>query len=120
MAEQCHKAGSLFALGCGANSTDSNQTWGATFGAFGAHLVDGKGNITVDSDPVREVLDYVKRFVPYLPRETISYDDASNNKAYIAGSAALIWNPPTPCPRTNPHPPAIAPATRHLPPPRPK
>jgi hypothetical protein len=41
------------------------------------------------------VLDYVKRFVPYLPRETISYDDASNNKAYVAGAAALIWNPPS-------------------------
>src|SRR6185436_12954350 len=95
MAEQCHKAGHLFAFGCGANSTDANQTWGATFGAFGAHLVDGKGNITVDSDPVREVLDYVKRFVPYLPAEAGAYDDASNNKAYIAGAAALIWNPPS-------------------------
>ncbi|HYX03656.1 MAG TPA: ABC transporter substrate-binding protein, partial [Reyranella sp.] len=49
MAEQCQKAGKLFALGCGANSTDANQTWGATFGAFGAQLVDGKGNIVVDS-----------------------------------------------------------------------
>jgi ABC-type glycerol-3-phosphate transport system substrate-binding protein len=95
MAEQCHQAGRLFALGCGANSTDANQIWGATFGAFGAHLADAKGNITVDSDPVREVLDYVKRFAPYLPKEAIAYDDASNNKAYIAGAAALIWNPPS-------------------------
>src|SRR5258708_38788981 len=95
MAEQCHKAGHLFALGCGANSTDANQTWGATFGAFGAHLVDGKGNITVDSDTVREALDYVKRFIPYLPRDTISYDDASSNKAFIAGSSALNWNSPS-------------------------
>src|ERR1700759_3215115 len=45
MAEQVFKAGKLFALGCGASSTDANQTWGATFGAFGAHLVDGKGNV---------------------------------------------------------------------------
>ena len=80
MAEQCHKAGHLFALGCGANSTDANQTWGAT---FGAHLVDAKGNITVDSDPVREALDYVKRFVPFLPPNSVSYDDASNNKAFV-------------------------------------
>lgn len=95
LAELCHKAGHYFALGCGANSTDANQTWGATFGAFGAHLVDGKGNITVDSDPVREALDYVKRFVPFLPRETISYDDASNNRALLSGEASLIWNPPS-------------------------
>ena len=95
MAEQCHKAGYVFALGCGGNSTDANQTWGATFGAFGAHLVDAKGNIIVDSDPVREALDYVKRFVPFLPPNSVSYDDASNNKAFVSGSAALIWNPPS-------------------------
>ena len=95
MAEQCHKAGYTFALGCGSNSTDANQTWGATFGAFGAHLVDAKGNITVDSDPVREVLDYVKRFTPYLPAATASFDDAANNRALIAGTTALIWNPPS-------------------------
>src|SRR5215468_1745850 len=83
MAEQCHKAGKLFALGCGASSTDANQTWGATFGAFGAHLVDAKGNITVDSDPVREVLDYVSASYPFLPANSVSYDDASNNKAYV-------------------------------------
>lgn len=95
LAEICHKAGNYFGLGCGSNSTDANQTWGATFGAFGAHLVDTKGNITVDSDPVREVLEYVKRLVPFLPRETISYDDAANNRALIAGEASLIWNPPS-------------------------
>src|SRR4029450_2155714 len=115
MAEQCHKAGHLFALGCGASSTDANQTWGATFGAFGAHLADGKGNITVDSDPVREVLDYVKRFVPYLPRETIAYDDASNNKAFVAGSAALIWNQPSASPGARRAPPPTAADTWHFP-----
>ncbi|MEZ5855943.1 MAG: extracellular solute-binding protein [Hyphomicrobiaceae bacterium] len=95
IAEACHKAGHTFGLGCGSNSTDANQTWGATFGAFGADLVNAKGDIIVDSDPVREVLDYVQRFVPYLPKETISYDDAANNRALISGSAAMIWNPPS-------------------------
>jgi hypothetical protein len=95
LAEKAHKAGFTFGLGCGSNSTDANQTWGATFGAFGADLMDAKGNITVDSDPVREALDYVKRLVPYLPSTTISFDDASNNKLLIAGKSALIWNPPS-------------------------
>jgi ABC-type glycerol-3-phosphate transport system substrate-binding protein len=118
MAEQCHKAGHVFGFGCGANSTDANQTWGATFGAFGAHLADAKGNITVDSDAVREVLDYVKRLVPYLPRETIAYDDASNNKAYVAGSAALIWNPPSAWAVAKRDAPAIAADTWHFPNPK--
>jgi len=95
IAQKCHAAGVPFALGCGSNSTDANQTWGATFGAFGAHLMNGKGDITVDSDPIREVLDYVKRIGQYLPPESPIYDDASNNKALISGKTALIWNPPS-------------------------
>ncbi len=95
LAEACHKGGFPFALGCGSNSTDANQTWGATFGAFGAHLMDAKGNITIDTDNMREVLDYVKRLVPFLPADAPSYDDASNNRALIANKSALIWNPPS-------------------------
>jgi len=95
LAEMAHKAGYPFALGCGSASTDANQTWGATFGAFGAHLMDAKGNITVHTDAVREVMDYIARIVPFLPADTISYDDASNNKALLAGKTALIWNPPS-------------------------
>jgi ABC-type glycerol-3-phosphate transport system substrate-binding protein len=93
-AEACFKAGFPFGFGCG-GTTDSNQTWGATFGAFGADLVDAKGNITVDSDNVRMALEYAKRMVPFLPPDTVSYDDASNNRALISGKSALIWNPPS-------------------------
>jgi hypothetical protein len=93
-AEACHKAGFTFGLGCG-TTTDSCQTWGATFGAFGADLVDAKGKITVDSDNVRMALEYAKRMVPWLPADTVSYDDASNNRALISGKSAMIWNPPS-------------------------
>jgi ABC-type glycerol-3-phosphate transport system substrate-binding protein len=94
-AEACHKAGFTFGLGCGAGSTDARQTWGATFGAFGADLLDAKGNITVDSDTVREAMDYCKRLIPFMPADTVQYDDASNNRALISGKSALIWNPPS-------------------------
>ena len=95
IAKKAHAAGHPFALGCGSNSTDANQTWGATFGAFGANLMDKDGNITVDSEPVKECLDYVKQLVAVLPPEQISYDDAANNRALISGTASLIWNPPS-------------------------
>ena len=95
MAEACNKAGNPFALGCGSNSTDANQTWGATFGAFDAHLMDKDGNVTVNREPVKECLDYVARLVSFLPPEQISYDDAANNRALISGTASLIWNPPS-------------------------
>jgi ABC-type glycerol-3-phosphate transport system substrate-binding protein len=94
-AEACHKAGFTFGLGCGSGSTDARQTWGATFGAFGAHLLDAKGNITVNTDTVREAMDYCKRLIPFMPADTVQYDDASNNRALISGKSALIWNPPS-------------------------
>jgi ABC-type glycerol-3-phosphate transport system substrate-binding protein len=94
-AEACHKAGFTFGLGCGSGSTDARQTWGATFGAFGANLLDAKGNITVDTDTVREAMDYCKRLIPFMPADTVQYDDASNNRALISGKSALIWNPPS-------------------------
>ena len=94
-AEACHKAGFTFGLGCGSGSTDANQTWGATFGAFGADLIDAKGNITLDSDNVREAMEYCKRLIPFMPADTVQYDDASNNRALISGKSALIWNPPS-------------------------
>ena len=59
-AEACHKAGVPFGIGYGQTS-DSVDSAGAFFQAFGATLVDGKGNITVKSDSVRQCLDYLKR-----------------------------------------------------------
>ena len=94
VAEACHKNGHPFGLGTG-TTTDSVQTWGCIFGAFGGDLVDAKGNITVDSDGVRAALEYAKKLVHVLSPDTISYDDASNNRALISGKAAMIWNPPS-------------------------
>ena len=71
------------------------DTAGALFAAFGADLVDAKGNITVESDAVRQVLEYAQKLVKFLPADAVSYDDASNNRALISGKSALIWNPPS-------------------------
>ena len=95
MAEACFKAGYPIGFGCGSNSTDANQTWGATFGAFGADLVDGKNNITVESDNVMQCMEYVAKMVKFMPSDAVSWDDASNNRALISGKAAFIWNPPS-------------------------
>lgn len=95
MAEACFKAGYPIGFGCGSNSTDANQTWGATFGAFGADLVDAKSNVTVGSDNVMQCMEYVAKMVKFMPADAVSWDDASNNRALISGKAAFIWNPPS-------------------------
>ncbi len=96
LAEAGHKAGFPIGLGCGGGATtDANQTWGATFGAFGADLVDSKGNITVDSDNVMAAMEYCKKLIQFMSPDAISWDDASNNRALISGKTTLIWNPPS-------------------------
>ncbi len=93
-AEACHKAGVPFGIGLG-TTADSVDTAGALFRAFGAELVDPKGDIKLDSNPMREVLEHAQRLVRVLPADAVSYDDASNNRALISGKSALIWNPPS-------------------------
>jgi ABC-type glycerol-3-phosphate transport system substrate-binding protein len=93
-AEKCHKAGVPFGLPMGSTG-DSVQWVGSMFSAFGAVLVDAKGNITVKSDEVRQVLDYARRLMAVLPPEVPSWDDASNNKWLVSGKGALIMNPPS-------------------------
>ena len=83
-----------FALGL-SNAGDCVDFCGALFAAYGADLVDAQGKITVSSDEVRQVLEYGQQLVKFLPRDVLSYDSASNNRALISGQSALIFNPPS-------------------------
>ena len=93
-AEACHKAGASFGIGFGTTS-DSVDSCGAFFQAFGATLVDAKGNITVKSDTTLQALDYLKRLMAFLPPDVPAWDDASNNKYLLSGKGSLIMNPPS-------------------------
>jgi hypothetical protein len=93
-AEACAKAGHPFGLGLGQTGDSVNNT-GIIYSAFGAELVNAKGEITVDSSAVNQVLDYGRKLAKFLPDDTVSYDDASNNRALISGKSALIMNPPS-------------------------
>ena len=93
-AEKCFKAGVPFGIGMG-QTADSVDSAGAIFAAYGAELVDAKGNITVDSDGTRQALEYCRKLVQFLPPDVFAWDDASNNKFLIAGKGALIMNPPS-------------------------
>ena len=68
---------------------------GALFLAYGAELMDAKGNITVKTDAVKQVLEYAKRLAAFCPADAQAWDDASNNKWLISGTGALIFNPPS-------------------------
>lgn len=93
-AEACFKGGKPFGIGLG-QTTDSEDFAGAMFGAFGADLVNEKGDITLKTPAVRQVLEYGQKLVKFLPADAVSYDDASNNRALISGNSALVCNPPS-------------------------
>ena len=93
-AEACQKAGFPFGFGLGSTADSTNNT-GIIYAAFGAELMNAKGEITVGSDNVRRMLEYCQKLVKFLPPDTVSYDDASNNRALISGKSALIMNPPS-------------------------
>ena len=59
-AEACHKGGVPFGIGLGETS-DNVDTVGAFFLAFGAELVDAKGNVIVKTDNVRARLSNTTR-----------------------------------------------------------
>ncbi len=113
-AERCHKAGYPFGLGLG-TTNDSINNSGCWFNAFGAELVDADGNVQIKSDKVRTFLEWAKTFVQYLPSHTVSYDDASNNRALISGQAALIMNPPSAWAVAKRDAPQVAADTWHFP-----
>jgi ABC-type glycerol-3-phosphate transport system substrate-binding protein len=93
-AAKCNKAGNPFGIGLG-TTADSVDTMGTVFGAYGAELVDAKGNITVKSDNVKQVLEYMKKLVAVLPPDVFAWDDSTNNKWLVSGKGALIMNPPS-------------------------
>jgi ABC-type glycerol-3-phosphate transport system substrate-binding protein len=93
-AEKCNKAGMPFGLAMG-QFTDAVDWVGSMYASFGAELVNAKGEVTVKSDGVKQVLEYAKRLMPNLPADVYSWDDASNNRALISGKSALIFNPPS-------------------------
>jgi len=93
-AEACHKGGYPFGIGLGQTS-DSVDSAGAFFSAFGAQLVNAKGEVTVKTDEVRQVLEFYKKLIAVLPPDVSAWDDASNNKWLVSGKGAMIMNPPS-------------------------
>jgi hypothetical protein len=93
-AEACHKAGVPFGIGLGETS-DSVDTVGAFFLAFGAEVVNAKGDVVVKNDKVRQVLEYYKKLMAFLPSDAPAWDDGSNNRWLVSGKGALIMNPPS-------------------------
>lgn len=95
LAEKAQKDGMTFAIGLGGGlNSDATDVHGALFQSFGATLVDRAGASRLQSDEVRQCLEFAQRLVRFYPAEAASFDNASNEKAYLAGKSALIMDSP--------------------------
>ncbi len=93
-AEKLHAAGKSF----GAPITPGNdgpQWLGAIFAAYGAAVINEGGEVSVDSDETRAVLDYLSRLTQFMPDNVYAWDDAANNRWIISGRGSGICNPPS-------------------------
>ncbi len=94
-AEKLHAAGYPFGNQLSNGPSDAQDWTGGLFRSFGAIPVDAKGNITIDSDGTRMVLEYMKKLTAVMPRDVYSWDDGGNNKWIISGKGSAIMNPPS-------------------------
>ena len=78
-----------------ASHADANEWLGPVFNSFGGEFITADGDIAVDSDAVREALNYFKELTQYMPQDIYSWDDAGNNRWLLAGRGATIVNPPS-------------------------
>jgi len=93
-AEACSKGGNPFGIGLGTTS-DNVDTIGAVFHAYGAVMVNAKGEIVIKNDQVRQALEFYKKLMQWLPPDVAAWDDASNNKFLVSGQGSMIMNPPS-------------------------
>ncbi len=93
-AEKCFKGGNPFGVTM-STASDAVNTNDSVFRAYGARMVDEKGNITVRTDQMREVLEWFQRLVRFLPESVFAWDNASNNKFLVSGQGSMIMNPPS-------------------------
>ncbi len=87
------KAGHPFGIAY-SQTPDSNDNLYALMMAYGAHLFDKEGKISLKRKEITEVLEYGKRFFSEtMTDEVLSWDDSSNNRFIASGKGSMISNP---------------------------
>jgi ABC-type glycerol-3-phosphate transport system substrate-binding protein len=95
-AKKLHAAGHPVGLPISATARQDSPLWlQPLFLAFGATMVDENGNITINSDATRTVLEYLRELTQYLPADVYGWDNASNNRWIVSGNGGAICNPPS-------------------------
>ena len=92
--EKCFKGGHPFGVTM-STATDAVNTNDSVLRAYGARMVDEKGDVTVRTDAMRQALEWFQRLARIVPESTFAWDNASNNKFLVSGQGSMIMNPPS-------------------------
>ena len=79
-----------FSLGHALGDANGYASW--LLWTHGAHLVDEKGKIALDSKETIAALKYAVELQQTMIDGTLQWNDAGNNQAYIAGKIGLTFN----------------------------
>jgi len=92
LCEQLHKLGhpAGFAFGHATNDATCWCHW--LLWSHGGRMVDEQGRVAINSPETLRALDYARAVFRTLAPGTLSWNDASNNKAFLAGEIALTDN----------------------------
>jgi multiple sugar transport system substrate-binding protein len=72
---------------------DANITLYAILWSYGASTVDKERQVTINSSETRQALDYMKSlYETCMTNEVLSWDDASNNQAFLGGNYSWVHN----------------------------
>lgn len=92
MAEKVKKIGHPIGYALGHAVGDGNGFANWLLWSHNARLLDDKGKVALDSKETIEALKYAKDLYPHMVGGTLSWNDASNNKAFAAGDISLTNN----------------------------
>jgi multiple sugar transport system substrate-binding protein len=92
LCQQLHKNGhpAGFAFGHATNDGTCWCHW--LLWSHGGRIVDEENRVVIDSAQTLRALEYARAIYPTLIAGTLSWNDASNNKALLAGEIALTDN----------------------------
>ena len=63
--------------------------------SHGAKVADDKGNITINTKETAAAIEVAKRLYKFMPPDVLAWDEASNNRAMLAGTCSWSINPPS-------------------------
>ena len=81
-------------VGIALNQTeDANISLHAILWSYGASTVDKERRVTINSPGTRKAMDYMKElYETTMTNEVLSWDDASNNQAFLGGDYSWVHN----------------------------